>query len=181
MPRLEASAILSIIGIDPEVIVFRGVVTASLVSLALAGCTAQGLSPSHRTDTANESLFAMHAQVGSTAQLPTTTMLWNPTSIKMKDGGPYVPTNLSFTHGDTVVVSYDKECDYRVEFDLHKGPTKHNVETDLYNFYAYSGKTGSPPYHCMVNALLKNANGKVIANAYLAVTITYPKRHEHGG
>lgn len=160
---------------------FRGIVTASLVSLALVGCTAQGLSPSQRTDSANKTLYAIHAESGSIVQPLTTILQWNPTSIKMKDGGPYVPTTLMFTHGDTVVVSYDKECDYRVDFDLHTGPVKHNVETDEYDFYAYSGKTGSPNFHCKVNALLKNANGKVIANAYLAVTITYPEKHGHGG
>src|SRR5580692_2997490 len=35
-----------IVRFDPEVIVFRGIVTASLVSLALAGCTAQSFAPS---------------------------------------------------------------------------------------------------------------------------------------
>ena len=158
---------------------FRGVVTASLVSLALVGCTAQGLAPAQRANSSGQNRHAILAE--SAVQPATAVIQWNPTSIKMKDGGPYVATTLKFTHGDTVFVSYDKECDYRIDFDLHPGPTRHNVETDGYDFYAYSGKTGSPPYHCMVNALLKNANGKVIANAYLAVTITYPKRHEHGG
>jgi hypothetical protein len=180
VPRLEASAILSIIGIDPEVIVFRGVVTASLVSLALVGCTAQSLAPSQRAHLASENQGAMHVESRSTLQSPPI-IRWNPTAITMKDGGPYVATTLAFTHGDTVVVSYDKECDYRIDFDLHPGPTKHNVETDEYDFYAYSGKTGSPRFHCFVNALLKNANGKVIANAYLSAFVTYPEKHGHGG
>ncbi len=108
-------------------------------------------------------------------------MHWNPTAIKLKDAGPYVATSLTFSSGDTVVVSYDHECGYRIDYDLHPGPTRHNVETDGYDFYAYTGKTGSPPFHCIVNALLKNSGGKVIANAYLSVRITYPKKHQHGG
>jgi hypothetical protein len=170
-----------IVGFDPEVIVFRGVVTASLVSLALVGCTAQSLSPLQRADTANQTQRTIQADSGIVGQSPTAVFQWTPTSIKMTDAGPYVPTSLMFTHGDTVVVNYDQQCDYRVEFDLHTGPTKHHVETDQYDFYAYSGKSPAPPYHCKVNALLKNSNGQVIAYADLAVTITYPKKHAHGG
>ena len=172
---------LHIIGYDPEVIVFRGIVTASLLSLALVGCTAQSLSPSHRADTASKTQYAMHAENGSIAQSATAILQWNPTSIKMKDGGPYVGTTLMFTHGDTVVVNYDKPCDYRLDYDLHPGPIRHNVETDVYDFYAYSGKTHSPPFHCKVMALLKDAGGKVVARAAIAVTITYPGKHAHGG
>jgi hypothetical protein len=161
--------------------VFRGVVTASLVSLALVGCTAQSLAPAQRANSSGQNRHAIQVDSGIAVQPTTTVIQWNPTSIKMKDGGPYVATTLKFTHGDTVVVSYDKECDYRIDFDLHPGPTRNHVETDGYDFYAYSGKTGSPPFHCIVNALLKNSNGKVIANAYLSVRITYPTKHGHGG
>jgi hypothetical protein len=161
--------------------VFRGVVAASLVSLALVGCTAQGLSPSQSAFQTNQTRRAIHAESGFVDQSPTVVLRWNPTSIKLKDGGPYVATSLSYTHGDTVVVSYDRECNYRVDFDLHPGPTKHNVETDGYDFYAYSGKLGAPTFHCNVGADLKNAVGHVIAHANIAVTITYPWKHGHGG
>lgn len=160
---------------------FRGIVTASLVSLALVGCTAQSLSPSLHAGTTDQTSRANLTHGGLGAQSPAIVFQWNPTSIKMKDAGPYVNTSLKYTDGDTVVVNYDQQCDYRIDFDLHPGPSKDHVETDGYAFYAYSGKTGSPPFHCTVKALLKNTQGKVIAHADLAVTITYPKKHEHGG
>jgi hypothetical protein len=156
-------------------------VTASLFSLALVGCTAQSLSPSQRAYPANQTRHAIHAESGSVDQSQTITLRWNPTSIKLTDGGPYVATSLSYTHGDTVVVSYDRECNYRVEFDLHQGPVKHNIETDGYDFYAYSGKSGSPTFHCNISAQLKNVVGHVIAHADIAVTITYPWKYGHGG
>ena len=160
---------------------FRPVVTASLISLALVGCTAQSLAPSQRANPANRTWKAMDAR--SAVDLPSgaVTLQWNPTAIKLKDGGPYQGTMLSYTVGDTVVVNYDDPCDYRIDFDLHSGPIKNNVETDEYDFYAYSGKSGSPPYHCKVHALLKDGGGLVIARAALAVTITYPNKHGHGG
>lgn len=160
---------------------FRGVVAASLVSLALVGCTAQSLSPSQRAYPANHTQHTIGAESGLVDQSQSIVLQWNPTSVKLKDGGPYVATLLSYTHGDTVVVSYDRECNYRVDFDLHPGPVKDNVETDEYDFYAYSGKTGSPTFHCFISALLKNGAGKGIAHADLAVTITYPGKHAHGG
>jgi hypothetical protein len=161
--------------------VFRGIVTASLVSLALAGCTAQSFAPSLRANTANQTSPTVHAERGFVDQSPAIVFQWNPTSIKMKDAGPYVGTSLMYSDGNTVVVNYDQQCDYRIDFDLHPGPTRNHVETDGYAFYAYSGKTGSPPFHCTVKALLKNTHGKVVAHADLAVTITYPKKHGHGG
>lgn len=179
--RLESTGTSHIIGFDPEDIVFRGVVTASLISLALVGCSAQGLSPMQHADTANRTPQAIHAEGGFVVQSPTTILQWNPVSIKLKDAGPYEASMLSYTHGDTVVLNYDDPCDYRIDFDLHAGPTKHNVETDEYDFYAYTGKSGSPAFHCKVKASLKNAVGQVIASAKLAVTITYPKKHQHGG
>src|ERR1700680_3439113 len=118
------------IGFDPEVIVFRGVVTASLVSLALVGCTAQNLSPSQRAVATNWTQHAIHAENSFVDQSPAAVLQWNPTSITLKDGGPYVTTTLTYTHGDTVVVNYDQPCDYHIDFDLHPGPIKHNVETD---------------------------------------------------
>jgi hypothetical protein len=156
-------------------------VTASLVSLALVGCTAQSLSPMLGANTANQIPRAIHAESGFVDQSPTAILQWNPTSVKMTDAGPYVQTTLMYTHGDTVVVNYYQQCDYRIDFDLHTGPIKHGVETDDYEFYAYSGTTGSPPFHCTVKALLKNVGGRVIAHAALAVTITYPRKHAHGG
>ena len=143
----------------------------SLVSLALAGCSAQSLSPVHGTTAGSHSSRAFSA----------VTFQWSPAAIKMKDGGPYVQTTLTYTASDTVVVNYDQPCNYQVDYDLHPGPTKHNIETDGYSFYAYSGKSGKPPYHCSVQASLKDAGGHVVATADLAVTITYPKKHGHGG
>lgn len=158
----------------------RGIVTASLVSLALAGCSAQSLAPSLRADSRHQTPLANHAG-GFIDQSSAAVLLWIPTSIKLTDAGPYKATALTYTEGDTVVVNYDQQCGYRVEYDLHTGPVKNHVETDGYDFYAYSGKSPAPPYHCTVKALLKNANGQVIAHAGLAVTITYPKKHAHGG
>ena len=160
---------------------FRGVVTASLVSLALVGCTAQSLAPSQRANTASHASNSVPAQIALTVSSAPVTLQWNPTSIKLTDGGPYQGSLLSYTHGDTVVLNYDDPCDYRVDYDLHPGPIKHHIETDEYDVYAYSGKSGSPPFHCKVHALLKAAGGQVIARAALAVTITYPKKHGHGG
>lgn len=159
----------------------RRVVTALLVSLSVVGCTAQSLSPSQRPETASQTQHAIHAESGFAVPSPITILQWNPTSIKLTDAGPYKATTMMYIHGDTVIVKYDQQCDYRIDYDLHPGPIKHNVETDGYDFYAYSGKTGSPPFHCTVKALLKNADGQVIARAALAVTITYPKKHAHGG
>lgn len=160
---------------------FRGVVTASLVSLALVGCSAQSLSPLQRADPSVPTSHAIHADSGFNVQPQLAVLKWNPTSIKLTDAGPYVATTLKSTKGDTVVVDYDDECNYRIDLDFHPGPSIHHVETDGYNFYAYSGKSGSPAFHCLVNALLKDAGGKVIAHATLAVTITYPRKHQHGG
>lgn len=159
----------------------RGMAAASLVSLALVGCTAQSLAPSQRAYPENRIPQTMRAQSATAASPATATLLWNPTFIKLTDGGPYQGTLLKYTHGDTVVVNYDDPCDYRIDVDLHPGPVKHNVETDEYDFYAYSGKSGSPAFHCKVHASLKDAGGHVIARAALAVTITYPKKHGHGG
>jgi hypothetical protein len=160
--------------------VFRGIVATSLVSLALIGCSAQGLSPSHSVDAANRTPQAIHVAGGFVDQ-STAILRWNPTFVKMTDGGPYQATSLTYTQGDTVVVNYDQPCDYHIDYDLHKGPIKHHVETDIYAFYAYSGISGSPPYHCKVHGLLKDTHGHVVARADLAVTITYPKKHGHGG
>jgi hypothetical protein len=154
---------------------------AALISLTLVGCTAQSLAPSHRAFTADQTRKATHAESAMALPSGALVLQWNPTSIKLKDGGPYEGSMLSYTLGDTVVVNYDDPCDYRIDFDLHSGPIKNNVETDEYDFYAYSGKSGSPAYHCKVHALLKDAGGVVIARAALAVTITYPKKHGHGG
>jgi len=152
--------------------VFRGVVTASLVSLALAGCSAQSLSPLQHADTA----------VQSTIVQPQFAILkWNPLSIKLIDGGPYQATTLKYTKGYTASVLYDDECNYRIDVDFHPGPSEHHVVTDGYNFYAYSGTSGSPAFHCLVNALLKDSGGRVVAHATLAVTIIYPRKHQHGG
>jgi hypothetical protein len=172
---------IHIVGFDPEVTVFRGVVTASLISLALVGCTAQNLAPSQRAGVANQSRNAIHADSAAAVPSAAVILQWNPTAIKLKDAGPYQATLLSYTFGDTVVVNYDDPCDYRIDLDLHPGPVKNNVETDEYDFYAYSGKSGSPAFHCKVHASLKDAGGQVIARAALAVTITYPKKHAHGG
>jgi len=161
--------------------VFRGIVTTSLVLLALAGCSAQNLAPLQRADSGAQFQRPMHADSRFVGQSPTAVLQWNPTAIKLTDAGPYKATALTYTEGDTVVVNYDQQCGYRVEYDLHTGPIKHHVETDGYDFYAYSGKSPAPPYHCKVNAQLKNSNGQVIAHADLAVTITYPKKHAHGG
>jgi len=170
-----------LIGFDPEVTVFRGVVTASLVSLALVGCSVQGLSPSQRADTTIQTPQAIHAGGGFIIPSHATVLQWNPTSIKLTDGGPYQPSMLTYTYGDTVVVNYDDECNYRIDLDFHPGQVKNNVETDEYDFYAYSGKSGSPAFHCNVQALLKNAKGRVIDSTILHVTIIYPRKHGHGG
>jgi hypothetical protein len=170
-----------IICFDPEVAVFRGVVTASLVSLALVGCSAQGLSPSQRAGTTNQVPQAIHAGGGFIVPLHATVLQWNPTSIKLTDAGPYQGTMLTYTFGDTVVVNYDDSCNYRIDVDLHPGKVKNNLETDEYDFYAYSGKSGSPAFHCNVQALLKNANGRVLDYTNLYVTIIYPRKHGHGG
>jgi hypothetical protein len=161
--------------------VFRGVVAASLVSLALVGCSAQSLAPSHRAGSTNQIPQSLRVQNASASASAVATLLWNPTFIKLRDGGPYAGTLLTYTHGDTVVVNYDDPCDYHIDLDIHPGPVKHNVETDEYDFYAYTGKSGSPTFHCKVHASLKDAGGQVVARAALAVTITYPTKHGHGG
>jgi hypothetical protein len=149
--------------------------------LALAGCSAQSLSPTQRADAGSQISQTLQPSNGSVVNPQFAIIKWNPTSIKLADGGPYVATTLKYTHGDTVVVHYDDECNYRVDFDLHPGPSQHHVETDEYDFYAYSGKSGQPSFHCNVHALLKDVGGKVLAESTLTVTIVYPWNHSHGG
>jgi hypothetical protein len=109
------------------------------------------------------------------------TLSWSPTHMKLKDGGPYAASTLSYTYGDTVSVNYDVQCNYQVDYDLHPGPVKNGIESDVYNFYAYTGPVPQPPYHCTVQAQLKDSGGHVVAHAGLHVTILYPKHHPHGG
>lgn len=160
---------------------YRGLVTASLISLALAGCSAQSLSPMQHPNSALQTQHPIHAGSGFAVQPQVAILKWNPTSIKLTDAGPYMATTLKYTKGYTASVLYDDECNYRIDEDFHPGPSEHHVVTDGYNFYAYTGKSGSPAFHCLVNALLKDSGGRVVAHAYLAVTIIYPRKHQHGG
>ena len=180
-PRLESDVTLHFNGNQPEVTVFRTVAAASLVSLALAGCSAQSLAPSQRSGTDSQNAAPTRANLESASSPAKVTLQWNPTAIKLTDGGPYQPSMLTYTAGDTVVVNYDDSCNYRIDLDLHPGKVKNNLETDEYDFYAYTGKSGSPAFHCNVQALLKNANGRVIDYTNLFVTIIYPRKHAHGG
>ena len=93
----------------------------------------------------------------------------------MYNAGPYVGTTLAYTHGDTVAVKYYEQCNYRIDYQSFAGPVKHGVETDAYYFYAYAGKVPQKPYHCSVQAQLKDGAGHVLAQSDLSVTVLYPR------
>jgi hypothetical protein len=61
--------------------VFRGVVTASFVSLALIGCSAQSLSPLQRVNTGIDASHPTQAQRGLIVHPQAAILQWNPTSI----------------------------------------------------------------------------------------------------
>lgn len=156
----------------------RGLVVASVSVLALAGCGAPSVSPAPSAAAYGPSSVT-RALPGALLQQKVT-LQWSPTAITMKDAGPYSYSTLAYTQSDTVFLNYDAPCNYRVDYAVVTGPVKNGIESDEYYFYAYSGKF-QPPYHCTVQAQLKDGGGHVVARANLAVTITYPRHHPHGG
>lgn len=156
----------------------RGFIVASVSFLAVSGCGAPSVSPPPSA--------AAYGALTLTQALPRAllpqkvTLQWTPTAITMKDAGPYVPSTLAYTQGDTVFVDYYNPCNYQIDYQLVTGPVKNGIEYDQYYFWAYSGKF-QPPYHCTVKAQLKDGGGHVVARANLNVTITYPRHHPHGG
>jgi hypothetical protein len=156
----------------------RGFIVASVSFLALAGCGAPSASPPPSAAAYGASALT-RARPGPV--LPqTVTLQWSPAAITMKDAGPYVPSTLAYTQGDTVSVNYYDPCNYQIGYQLVPGPVKNGIESDAYYFYAYSGKFQAP-YHCTVKAQLMDGGGHVVARANLAVTIIYPRHHPHGG
>jgi hypothetical protein len=156
----------------------RSFIVASVSFLALAGCGAQSVSPPPSAAGYGASSVTRARQGASSPRA--VTLQWSPTAITMRDAGPYAPSILAYTQGDTVFVNYYAPCNYQIDYQLFAGPVKNGIESDGYHFYAYSGKF-QPPYHCTVQAELKDSGGHVVARANLAVTITYPRHHPHGG